>query len=132
MAHVITFRTARFDISKERPNPINPIAGESVLQWLRTELSRAHYKVSQPDTEDWGWYVSVEGDGASYLVGASADAEDKAAAIDWTVQVHKHRSLKERVLGKNKMAPDDPVSRLIEDALRADGGIEEIVVTREP
>ena len=132
MAHVITFRTARFDISTERPNPINPIAGESVLLWLRAELSKAQYRVSEPDTEDWGWYVSVEGGGASYLVGASADAEDKAAAIDWTVQVHKHRSLKERMLGKGKMTPDDPVSRLIEDALRADTGIEAVVVTKEP
>ena len=132
MAHVITFRTARFDPTKERPNPINPIAGESVLQWLRAELSRDGYQVSQPDTEDWGWYVSVEGGGAVYLVGASADVEEGAVDIEWTVQVHKNRSLKEKILGKNKMAADDPLSRLIEKIVRADRGIEEVVVTKEP
>ena len=35
MAHVIRFRTDKFDVSKERPNPINPIPGESLLLWLR-------------------------------------------------------------------------------------------------
>ena len=30
MARVMRFRTAKFDVSKERPNPINPIPGESL------------------------------------------------------------------------------------------------------
>ena len=34
MAHIISFTTDRFDVSGERPNPINPIAGQSVLLWL--------------------------------------------------------------------------------------------------
>ena len=60
MAHLITFTTARFDISKEPPNPINPIAGHVVLTWLREELLRAHYRVSEPDTEDWdGTFTST-------------------------------------------------------------------------
>jgi len=35
MAHVIRFRTAKFDVSKERTNPINPIPDESLPFWLR-------------------------------------------------------------------------------------------------
>jgi hypothetical protein len=34
MAHVMTFRSSKFDIATETPNPINPIAGESLLLWL--------------------------------------------------------------------------------------------------
>jgi hypothetical protein len=60
MAHLITFTTARFDTTKEPPNPINPIAGQGVLTWLRAELLRAHYRVSEPATEDWGWYMNVD------------------------------------------------------------------------
>ena len=75
MAHVIRFRTAKFDVSKERPNPINPIPGESLLLWLR---ARAHLEVavSEIDAEDWGWYSSVEWKGRSYVLGSSASEDD--------------------------------------------------------
>ena len=131
MTHVISFKTARFDVSKETPNPINPIAGQSVLNWLREELSKAQYKVTEPATEDWGWYVDVEGGGATYLVGASADAEDSTLSVEWVVQVHKHRTVKDKLLGRNKMTADDPLAALVERVVRADPGIEEVSVTRE-
>jgi len=131
MAHVLSFKTARFDVSKETPNPINPIAGQSVLNWLREELSNAQYKVTEPATEDWGWYIDVQGDGASYLVGASADAEDASPDVEWVVQVHKHRTVKDKLLGRNKMTADDPLAALVERLLRADPAIDQVSVTRE-
>ena len=91
MAHLISFRSAGFDVAGEKPNPINPIAGQSVLLWLREELVRKQYRVTEPDTEDWGWYIEVASEAASYLVGASADAADPAPIIEWTVQVHKNQ-----------------------------------------
>jgi len=131
MTHVISFKTARFDVSKETPNPINPIAGQSVLNWLREELSKAQYQVTEPATEDWGWYIDVQGDGASYLVGASADAEDASPDVEWVVQVHKHRTVKDKLLGRNKMTADDPLAALVERLLRADPAIDQVSVTRE-
>lgn len=131
MPHLISFTTARFDVSSERPNPINPIAGQSVLLWLREELLRAQYRVTEPETEDWGWYIHVEGADASYLVGASADAADPTPTIEWIVQVHKNRSMKDKVLGRNKMAADDPLSALIETVVRGDSRIEQVSVTRD-
>lgn len=74
MPHLITFKSARFDVSAESPNPNNPIAGESLLQWLREELRKHHFEVTEPDHEDWGWYVTVRTPDASYMIGASADA----------------------------------------------------------
>jgi hypothetical protein len=131
LAHLISFRTVRFDVSKETPNPINPIAGQSVLNWLREELSKAHYKITEPDTEDWGWYVGVEGGGASYLVGASADADNSTPDVEWTVQVQKNRSLMEKLLGTTKLTADDPLFTLIESIVRADSRIEQVSVTRD-
>jgi hypothetical protein len=130
MAHVLTFRTARFDISKETPNQINPIAGQSVFLWLRQELMTAGYTATEPDTEDWGWYIDVEGNGASYLVGASADAGTEPD-VDWTVQIEKIRSAKDKLLGRNKMTSDDPLSALVERIARADDTIEQLSVDRE-
>jgi hypothetical protein len=132
MAHVITFRTARFNIAGERPNPINPIAGASVLQWLREKLSESRYETTEPDAEDWGWYIDVKGNGAAYLVGASGEAgDDSAGHVDWPIQVHKHRSLKEKITGANKLADDDRLSALIERLVRQDADAVEIGVSRD-
>ena len=131
MAHLISFTTARFDVSSEKPNPINPIGGQSVLLWLREELVRAQYRVTEPDTEDWGWYIEVEGADAFYLVGASTDAAEPTPTVDWVVQVRKNRSVMDKVLGRNKMAADDPLFALIERLVRADNRIERVSVTRD-
>ena len=131
MAYLISFRTARFDVSKETPNPINPIAGQSVLNWLREELSHNDYKVTEPDTEDWGWYIDVERGGVSYLVGASADAQGGTPDVEWIVQLHKSRSLKERLFGRNLLAADDPLFALIEKLVRADSRIAEVSVDKD-
>jgi hypothetical protein len=131
MAHLVSFRTAKFDVRAEDPNPINPIPGQSVLRWLRSELAMAHCTVTEPSTEDWGWYVDVEVEGAHYLVGASADAEGATRDIEWILQVHKHRSLKEKILGQNKMTADDRLVALIERIVRADPQISEVSVQRD-
>ena len=130
MAYLISFTTDRFDVSVEKPNPINPIAGETVLRWLREDLVKAQYRVTEPDTEDWGWYINVEGADASYLVGASAEAADPTLTVEWIVHVHKNRSMKDKVLGRNKMAADDPLFALIEKIVRGDSRIEQVSVTR--
>ena len=128
-AAVIRFTTELFDVTKERPNDINPIYGESLLLWLAEKL-KGHVEVPKPQTEDWGWYVDVEAAGANYLVGASGDAENSTSEIEWIVQVHKHRSLKEKILGQNKMAVDDPLVALIESIVRADPQISEVSIDR--
>ena len=120
MAHLFTLRTARFDVAAEDPNPINPIPGQGVLLWLRPQLTAANCKVTSPSPEDWGWYMDVELGGSHYLVGASADLDDSAPEIEWMVQVEKHRSLREKAFGQNKMAVDDPLVALIEQIIRAD------------
>lgn len=50
---VIRFFTAKFDIAAERANPINPIAGESLLRWL-CDRAEPTLSVSEPEPEDWG------------------------------------------------------------------------------
>jgi hypothetical protein len=131
LALLISFTTDRFDISTEKPNPINPIAGQSVLLWLRQELARVQYRVTEPDAEDWGWYIRVEGADASYLVGASAEAADPTPTVEWTVQVHKDRPMKDKILGRNKMSTDDPLIGLIEQIVRGDSRIQQVSVTQD-
>lgn len=131
MAHLISFRSRKFDVMAETPNPTNPIAGQSVLRWLRAELGKAQYVATEPDTEDWGWYIDVTGNDGSYLVGASADADGSTPEVEWVIQVHKHRSMKDKLLGRNTMAMDDALVALIERILRGDSQISEVSVDRE-
>ena len=81
MVHLIHFSTGLFDIAKETPNPINPIPGQSVLQWLRGKLEGTPYTAGEPDAEDWGWYIGVTGNGASYLVGASGEPNESSGMV---------------------------------------------------
>ncbi len=130
MVDLVCFTTARFDPAMETPNPINPIAGEGVLKWLREKFTAAQYEVTEPDAEDWGWYMYVSQSGVSYLVGASGEPEGAQANVDWTIQVHKRRSLMDRISGRNRMTPDDPLVALIERNLRDDAAITGVEVER--
>ena len=118
MPHLISFTTTKFDASKETPNPINPIAGEGVLKWVREELVKTGWEVSDPDAEDWGWYMIAQRSGTSYLVGASGEIEGDTSPTDWIIQIHKQRTFLQKLTGKNKLADSDPLSDEIEKLVR--------------
>jgi hypothetical protein len=130
MTHVIRFKTAKFDVSKERPNPINPIPGESLLLWLR-ERARPDVAVSEPDSEDWGWYSSVEWKGRSYMLGSSA-SEDDSGDREWILQIEKLRSVKEKLLGPAKMNKDDECAKYFQQLLESEATFKDVSVDPEP
>jgi hypothetical protein len=115
MARVIRFNTSKFDVSAERPNPINPIPGESLLLWLR-EQAKPHADISPPEAEDWGWYSFIDWKGRQYLLGSSA-SDDDGSEREWVLQIDKHRSLKEKFTGREKMAGDDECARFLHGLL---------------
>jgi len=126
MAHLIIFNSSMFDIAKETPNEINPIAGEGVLKWLRNTIEKEGYAATDPDTEDWGWYMDIERGDEKYLLGASGEPEDGETPIEWTIQIHKNRTMKDKMLGRNKMEQNDPFFSLIERTIRAEPNATEI------
>lgn len=119
MTRVLRFHTAVFDVTKERPNPVNPIPGESLLLWL-IEQGDGAVKISTPAAEDWGWYSYAEWDGRKYLLGASEEEED--GQREWVLQIDKQRSVKEKLQGRAKMSHDDECAqyfqRLLERSFR--------------
>ena len=130
MARVIRFNTAKFDVSKERPNPINPIPGESLLLWLR-EQAKPHVAVTEPDAEDWGWYSFVEWKGRQYLLGSSA-SEEESGEREWILQVDKQRSVKEKLLGREKMGADDDCAQFFQQLLEDEPSFTAVSVDAEP
>lgn len=115
MGVAIRFTTDLFDVTKERPNDINPIHGESLLTWL-AEKASGTLSISSPSTEDWGWFSDVEWSGRSYMLGSSA-SDDEGVDREWVLQIHKHRSFMEGLLGKEKMTRDDGCVRFLGDLL---------------
>jgi len=108
-ADLLTTNCTYYAKPPEIENPINPIYGLSLLEWLRIEL-RDQLVISEPDAEDWGWYSEVEFDGYIYLLGSSAlseEGDDPSSEIEGIFQVEKHRSIKEKLVGKNKMDASD-------------------------
>lgn len=124
---VIRFSTSMFDVSKERPNPHNPIAGESLLNWLR-EKARPRYEVSAPDAEDWGWYSSLTCNGRTYLLGASASDDEDDGGREWVLQIVKQRTLREKLLGRARMAADDECAAFFQRLLEREAGFNGVTI----
>ena len=131
MAHVISFTSSAFDTTNERPNPINPIAGQGVLAWIRSQLPAKTYEATEPETEDWGWYMIVAAGTSSYLVGASGRPDKPDAEVEWVVQIHAERNLIDKLLGRRRLSPDDQLLSLIENLLRKDPRIKNIRVGKD-
>ncbi len=126
MTVVISFQTGLFDTAAEPENPFNPIAGRSGLVWLQGKLDAVGYTSTEPDAEDWGWYIDVTGADASYMVGAIAftdEQPDKPSELEWLFQVDKSRSVAEKLFGKNKIGQDDALVQAIFTCLNHEDGI---------
>jgi hypothetical protein len=128
---VIRFTTTIFNVEDERPNPINPIAGESLLGWLR-ERARPQFELTEPDAEDWGWYSSMSLRGRRYVVGASASDEEESGEREWVLQIVKHRSFGEKVLGRGYMTEDDECLLFFKGLLEGEGRFKGVSVDPEP
>ena len=128
MARVIRFMTDKFDVSKERPNRINPIPGESLLNWLR-ERAQPRVHLTEPDAEDWGWYSYADWNGRQYLIGASASEEE--AEREWILQIDKQRSIKEKLLGREAMGSDDDCAAYLQSLLESEPAFKSVSVDPE-
>lgn len=125
MVPLITFTSTRFDWRNETPNPINPIAGQGPLLWLVEALAPA-VAMSAPAPEDWGWYSDVRCEGQGYLLGCAfvGDSEHD----EWMLQLHKQRSLVDKLLGRGRMTAEDPLLLRLLEVLRAQPDMCDVVV----
>ena len=131
MACLIEFKTSMFDPAAEPPNRINPIAGQSVLKWLREHVVP---DATEPDGEDWGWYMEVDFDGARYLVGAICHPPEQGSPDpirEWMIQIHKQRSLKDKLFGRTVLQPTYRLAAKFVGAFRADPAFLHIQQTTE-
>ena len=124
---VIRFMTDHFDVSLERPNDLNPIPGESLLKWLAARASDT-VVIPEAETEDWGWYSDINWNGRSYMLGASASDPEPNGKREWVLQIHKQRSITERLLGKERQSPADPCFQFFLALVRSEPAFSGVVV----
>ena len=127
MHPVIHFQSRAFDIAAEPENPINPIPGSSLLDWLRSQIP----SMSEPAPEDWGWYSDLTHNGKNYLVGSCAH-ESSDGNHEWVLQIDKSRSLKEKMFGQAKMSTDDPLFSLVYGLIQQEPGFTDVTVESGP
>lgn len=130
MNQAIYFKTSLFDVSKEKENPINPIYGLSLLEWLRAELVN-ELVITEPNAEDWGWYSELKYEDNNYLIGSCAlfeQGDDPTAELEWAFQVDKYRSFKKKLLGKNKMSTSDSCFVFFKELFEKHPDIKEIKI----
>ena len=125
----ISFKTSKFDVSTENKNPINPIYGESLLKWLKQDLD-SEFEITEPDVKDWGWYSHIVWKGREYMLGASAfyeEGDDPTSELEWIFQIDKQRTLKEKLLGKEKISCNDECVLFLKSKLEAESDINSVV-----
>ena len=97
---------------------------------LGTASFRGDYhtvQLHEPDTEDWGWYTTINWRGRSYLLGASASESD-SSDYEWVFQVDKHRTFTEKLLGKAKMAKNDECLLFFKSVFDAEPEFKNVVI----
>ena len=129
MQFTISLKTSMFDVSKEDENPINPIFGQSLLVWLKDKISDS-VEIETPDAEDWGWYSYIDWKGRKYLLGSTAyfeEGDDPSAEIEYIFQVDKVRTLKEKLLGREKMSHKDECFTFMKSLFESEKDINSVV-----
>jgi hypothetical protein len=120
----LLFETDRFNLSEVKDHFINASCfGEDVARWLRGKLNESGLKVIEPDQEDWGWYIEAELGESHYFIGIGGNADESSNNPnqgEWRIMIEKHRSVWEKLSGKNKMSDKDEMMGLICKVIEAE------------
>ncbi len=113
------FETSSFaDDTATLAQNVNGIAGHALATWLASRLSAAGFDASAVWAEDHGWDFSVSHQGARYLCACSIE-DDGTSPREAHVALEKMRSMADKLMGRNKYDPADPVAAEIGQALAA-------------
>lgn len=130
MVQLFRFRSDRFDPAAEEPNPINPIPGLALLRWLREALAASGREPGEPAPEDWGWYLLVEAGGSRHLIGASGEGR-LDGGVDWVLQIHRQRTLRDRLRRAHRSGPDADLVASVESLLRLQADFSQLASERD-
>ena len=115
------FDSDRFNPSEAKEHFINPDCfGEDFAAWLRSKLFERSIPTIEPGQEDWGWYIEARLGDTAYFIGVGGNSNESAThpnAGEWRIMIEKHRSMWEKLTGKNQASRSDPIFAIIRDIL---------------
>lgn len=121
----ILCHTARFNLSRPGPDFINPCCfGEDFSTWLVQALIDHGVDADLICMEDFGWANTATLGEATYLMCVGGNSAEDPARPDygeWRVMLERHRTLWDRIRGRNKDAATDPIVGIIVRVLEEAG-----------
>jgi hypothetical protein len=105
----------------------NPgVYGFELAWWLAQALAARGVVTSYPLGEDWGWLIEHRNpEEAEFTIGCSSMAEDgdgyAGKAIDWSIFIRPHTSLKQRLKGQTHEAEVHRLGQQVREALAQEG-----------
>lgn len=113
MIVTISCNTDRFNLSVVGEDFINDCCfGEDFSNWLVTALNSNGVEADVICMEDFGWANEATVDGITYLV-CVAGLLDKAPIRpnqgEWRIMIERHRTLVQKLFGRNKMTKLDAI-----------------------
>lgn len=129
----VVCKTDRFNLSVVGPDFINDCCfGEDFSKWLISALSEAGVDADVICMEDFGWANQAEYLGVPYLMCVAGNLEEDPSRPnygEWHVMLERHRTLMQKLFGKNKASAKDPLVGKVVQVLQAAGFAD---VTVEP
>ena len=96
---------------------------------VRGKLLEGGGPTIEPGQEDWGWYIESKLGGNSYFIGiggAVEESDPNSNLGEWRIMIEKHRSLWEKLSGKNKTSLNDPIFAVIREILECENDFKNI------
>ncbi|NRB39223.1 MAG: hypothetical protein HRU20_12265 [Pseudomonadales bacterium] len=124
MHYDVRFTTSKFDVLNEDRDHTNPVYGQSLLNWIKT-LTDSPIDMADPEADDWGWYCDIQWRGLPYRLGSSATTLGDGE-VQWILHIEKSRTLKESLLGKEKMTPSDACFMYFKEMITAESDFHHI------
>ena len=126
----LLFETDRFNLSEVKNHFINPCCfGEDVAAWLREELLGEGINVTEPDQEDWGWYIEAEYRGDSYFIGIGGNTDEfseKRNQGEWRILVEKNRSTWQKLTHRDDVSSANELMNIIRRIVEKESGVKNV------
>jgi hypothetical protein len=130
MRTVVTFHSAAFNTTEEKPYFINPgCFGDDLAQWLVGELRHEGLETDdKPDQEDFGWYFNFENKGvrSTLVIGFGYPPLDRPADGTWIGWIERRRGFLGSLLGGRGRDIDPSAIELIHAILSASPQIRDV------
>lgn len=117
--HNLCFQTTGFrDPASRIAQNINAIEGYRLAAFLRDGLRAKGVHCEEIGDEDYGWCFSARHGKQPYFCTTALDPDpDQPFEMHASINVQKHRSIKDKLLHRNPQTPDDPVTAIVESLL---------------